>query len=109
MPLVRRIPKRGFNNKRHSKTFAPVNLASLNQFENGARIDLATLKEAGFAKGRWDGIKILGGGQLEKRLTVCAQAFSAAAKGKIEELGGCCELAAAPPRNRRHGGAINKA
>lgn len=93
MPLIRRMPKRGFNNKRHATVYLPVNLAALNAFEEGARVDEAALRSLGFANGKADGIKILGSGELTKRLTVSAHAFSASAKAKIESLGGVCEVA----------------
>src|SRR5690349_18052706 len=92
MPLIRRIPKRGFNNARHTTRYLPVNLEALNQFEDGARIDAAALHAAGLANGKSAGIKILGDGELTKKLTVSAHAFSAAAKAKIEAKGGACEL-----------------
>src|SRR3982751_38847 len=80
MPLIRRIPKRGFNNKRHGTRYVPVNLTDLNQFEDGARIDVAALEKAGLANGRSDGVKILGTGDLTRKLTVSANAFSASAR-----------------------------
>jgi large subunit ribosomal protein L15 len=92
MPLIRRIPKRGFNNTRHGIRYIPVNLEALNAFDDGARIDEAALRGRGLANGRGDGIKILGTGELKKKLTVQAQAFSASARTKIEGLGGVCEL-----------------
>ena len=95
MPLIRRIPKRGFNNARHATRYLPVNLESLNQFEDGARVDEAALRAVGLAKGRASGIKILGDGELKKKLTVSAHAFSASAKTRIEALGGVCEIAGA--------------
>jgi large subunit ribosomal protein L15 len=94
MPLIRRIPKRGFNNTRHGTSYLPVNLQDLNQFDDGARIDEATLRAAGLANGRSDGVKILGNGELTKKLTVTAHAFSASAKSKIEAKGGTCEIIA---------------
>src|ERR1051325_6789859 len=90
MPLIRRIPKRGFNNTRFGTRYLPVNLETLNQFEEGARVDEAALRNAGLANGH-DGIKILGDGELTRKLTVCAHAFSASAKTKIEAKGGACE------------------
>ena len=97
MPLIRRIPKRGFNNKRHATTYIPINLESLNQFENGAAVSLEVLKKSGLANGPGNGIvKILGDGELTKKLTVTAHAFSASAKTKIEKLGGTVELIAKP-------------
>lgn len=94
MPLIRRIPKRGFNNARHGTTYIPVNLDSLNVFEDGARVDIAALKSVGLANGRADGIKILGTGEVTKKLIVSAHAFSASAKAKIEAKGGSCEVIA---------------
>ncbi len=91
MPLIRRIPKRGFNNARHTTRYIPVNLEVLNRFEDGARVDEAALRSVGLANGRAEGIKILGGGDLKKKLTVCAHAFSAVARARIEGLGGSCE------------------
>lgn len=92
MPLIRRIPKRGFNNARHATVYLPVNLESLNQFEDGARVDAAILRKAGLANGKSAGIKILGVGELTRKLTVAAEAFSASAKAKIEAKGGSCEV-----------------
>jgi len=94
MPLIRRIPKRGFNNARFATVYLPVNLESLNDFEDGARVDEAMLRSAGLASGKSDGIKILGDGELTKKLTVCASAFSASARAKIEAKGGKCEVVA---------------
>jgi len=92
MPLIRRIPKRGFNNKRHTISYLPVNLEELNCFDDGARVDEAVLRSAGLANGRAAGVKILGDGDLTKKLTVSAHAFSASARAKIEAKGGICEL-----------------
>jgi len=94
MPLIRRIPKRGFNNARHTTRYVPVNLDSLNQFEDGARVDEAALRTAGLANGPSSGVKILGGGELSRKLTVSAHAFSASARSKIEAKGGSCEVIA---------------
>ena len=94
MPLIRRIPKRGFNNVRFKTQYIPVNISSLNRFENGTRVDEALLRQVGVANGRADGVKILGDGQLTRKLTVCAHAFSGSARAKIEALGGACELVA---------------
>ena len=91
MPLIRRIPKRGFNNARHATRYLPVNLNALNQFDDGSRVDEATLRKAGLANGRRLGIKILGGGELTRKLSVSAHAFSASARAKIEAKGGTCE------------------
>ena len=92
MPLIRRIPKRGFNNARHTIRYLPVNLESLNQFEDGTRVDESVLREAGLANGRSAGIKILGTGDLTRKLTIIAHAFSASARTKIEARGGSCEV-----------------
>jgi len=94
MPLIRRIPKRGFNNVRHGTALLPVNVGDLNVFEAGARVDETALRSVGLAKGRADGIKILGEGELSKKLVVSASAFSASAKAKIEKAGGTCEVVA---------------
>jgi large subunit ribosomal protein L15 len=94
MPLIRRIPKRGFNNVRFGVKYVPINLESLNQFNDGARVDEAALRQAGLANGPIKLIKILGDGDLTKKLTVVAHAFSATAKAKIEKVGDACELIA---------------
>ena len=96
MPLIRRIPKRGFNNTRHGTRYLPVNLEALNRFEDGSRVDESSLKSLGLANGRAHGIKILGDGELTRKLTVSAHAFSASAKAKIEAKGGTCEVVAPP-------------
>jgi large subunit ribosomal protein L15 len=92
LPLIRRIPKRGFNNARFTTYYLPVNLGDLEQFEDGATVDEAVLRGAGLANGKSDGIKILAQGELNKKLTVRASAFSASARKRIEELGGACEV-----------------
>ncbi len=92
MPLIRRMPKRGFNNTRFATQYLPVNLEALNRFDDGARVDEEALRKAGLANGPADGIKILGDGELTKKLTVSAHAFSAKAKAQIESRGGTCEL-----------------
>lgn len=94
MPLIRRIPKRGFNNTRFKVVYLPVNLTVLNRFSDGEVVDAAVLRKAGLANGKSDGIKILGLGKLERRLTVKAKAFSASAKAAIENLGGVAEVIA---------------
>lgn len=93
MPLIRRIPKRGFNNTRFGTRYIPVNVAELNAFDEGARVDEAAIKAAGLANGPGDGVKILGTGELTKKLSVSVSAFSASAKTKIEAKGGTCEIA----------------
>lgn len=93
MPFIRRIPKRGFNNASHTIQYLPVNLDALNEFEDGARVDEAALRSLGLAKGSAAGIKILGRGELKKKLTVSVHAYSASAKAAIEAKGGTCEIA----------------
>src|SRR5262245_56486661 len=103
MPLIRRIPKRGFNNTRHTVDYVAVNVESLNQFNDGARVDVEALRKAGLANGPVKRIKILGDGDLTRKLTVAAHAFSASAKAKIEGKGGACEVVSlrpAAPANR---------
>jgi large subunit ribosomal protein L15 len=90
MRLVRRIPKRGFNNAAHRLVLLPVNVAALAQFENGTEVTEATLRAAGLVKGEADGVKILGEGDLARKLTVKAHGFSASARSKIEGAGGAC-------------------
>lgn len=92
MPLIRRIPKRGFNNARHATSYLAVNIESLNVFKDGERVDVEQLRRQGLANGRTDGIKILGDGELSKKLIVSAHAFSASARAKIEAKGGTCEI-----------------
>jgi large subunit ribosomal protein L15 len=94
MPLIRRIPKRGFNNARHTLRYVAVNLDSLNQFDDGASIDIEIMRKAGLANGPVRRIKILGDGDLAKKLVVRAHAFSASARAKIEAKGGSCEVVA---------------
>ena len=91
MPLYRRIPKRGFTN-RNSKTIIGINLSALEVFENDTVVTVETLIEQGIVKNPRDGVKILGNGELTKKLTVKANAFSASAKEKIEALGGNAEV-----------------
>ena len=92
MPLIRRIPKRGFNNARHTVRYLPVNLEMLNRFDDGARVDEAALRGEGLANGKISRIKVLGDGELTKKLIVQAHAFSKSAQSKIEAKGGSCEL-----------------
>ena len=91
MPLYRRIPKRGFTN-RNSKEIIAINLGALEVFENDTVVSVETLIEAGIVKNPRDGVKILGNGELTKKLTVQADAFSASAAAKIEALGGKAEV-----------------
>src|SRR5271169_1884788 len=97
MPLIRRIPKRGFNNTRFGTRYLAVNVGELERFDNGARVDETALRSAGLANGRASGVKILGEGELTKKLTVSAHAFSASARTKIEAKGGACEVVGAKP------------
>ena len=92
MPLIRRLPKRGFSNVQHATKYVGVNVSSLAQFDEGATVDFDLLAKAGLVNGPSDGAKILGQGDLSKKLTVKAQAFSASAKAKIEGAGGTCEV-----------------
>ena len=96
-PLLRRIPKRGFNNARFTVDYIAVNVGDLNKFDDGARVDEAALRAVGLANGRGDGVKILGDGELTKKLTVSAHAFSASARTKIEAKGGACEVVGSKP------------
>lgn len=91
MPLYRRIPKRGFTN-RNTKEIVSINVSVLERFDDGAAVDVNTLIEAGIVKNPRDGVKILGNGELTKKLNVKANAFSASAKEKIESLGGTAEV-----------------
>ena len=91
MPLQRRVPKRGFNNI-FATEYATVNVAALDAFEDGAVVDAAALIEKGLIKKEYDGVKVLGNGELTKKLTVKATAFSATAKDKIVAAGGKYEV-----------------
>ena len=91
MPLYRRLPKRGFKN-RNSKEIVAVNISVLENFDNDAVVSVDTLIERGIVKNPRDGVKILGNGELTKKLTVQANAFSASSKEKIEALGGKAEV-----------------
>ena len=91
MPLYRRLPKRGFTN-RNSKTIVGINVSALERFENDTVVTVETLIEAGIVKNPRDGVKILGNGEISKKLTVKASAFSETAKEKIEAAGGKAEV-----------------
>jgi large subunit ribosomal protein L15 len=91
MPLYRRLPKRGFK-CRNSKEIIGINVSALERFENDSVVSIETLLEAGIIKNTADGVKILGNGELTKKLTVQANAFSAGAVEKIEALGGKAEV-----------------
>ncbi|MBE6636682.1 MAG: 50S ribosomal protein L15 [Ruminococcaceae bacterium] len=91
IPLYRKLPKRGFKN-RFATEYTTVNISALNRFEDGAVVDYETLLSAGIARKAADGLKVLGNGTVEKKLTVRAAAFTATAKEKIEAAGGKCEV-----------------
>ncbi len=91
MPLYRRLPKRGFTD-RNSKEIVAINVSALERFDNDAVITVDALMEAGIVKNPRDGVKILGNGELTKKLTVRVQAFSESAKAKIEAAGGSVEV-----------------
>ena len=91
MPLARRIPKRGFNNIFASK-YATVNVSDLNKFKDGTEVDTELLIASGLIKKAYDGVKILGNGELTSQLTVKAAKFSASAKEKIDKAGGKAEV-----------------
>lgn len=97
MPLIRRIPKRGFNNARFATQYIAVNVGDLNKFEDGARVDEAALRAVGLANGRSDGVKILGTGELTKKLVVVVSAISGSARTKIEARGGSVEIVSRKP------------
>ena len=91
MPLYRRIPKRGFKNI-NSKEIVGINVSVLERFDNDSTVSVETLMETGIIKNPQDGVKILGNGELTKKLNVKANAFSEGAKAKIEAVGGTCEV-----------------
>ena len=92
LPLYRKLPKRGFNNYRFGKQYTIVNVDALNRFEDGAVVDADALLAAGVISKVLDGIKVLGEGEVAKKITVKAAVFSAAAKEKIEAVGGKTEV-----------------
>ena len=91
LPLYRKLPKRGFNNK-FATVYSIVNVEQLNAFEDGAVVDLAALTEKKIVRKEFDGLKVLGRGEITKKLTVKAKIFSASAKEKIEAAGGKVEV-----------------
>ena len=91
-PLYRRLPKKGFSNYEFKTTYATINVSDLNRFENGTVVSPALLKEVGLIKNQLDGIKVLGNGKLEKKLTVQAHKFSKTAVEKIEKSGSKIEV-----------------
>ncbi|MBV9126946.1 MAG: 50S ribosomal protein L15 [Verrucomicrobia bacterium] len=92
MPLIRRLPKRGFNNAEFKKKIATVNLDDLDQLDAGATVNEASLRAAGLARGNFDGLKVLGRGTLTKKLSIEADFVSAGAREKIESAGGSVTL-----------------
>ena len=108
MPLIRRIPKRGFNNSAFATRYITVNLDSLNRFEEGATVDEAALRSVGLANGRLERIKILGDGELTRKLVIKAHAFSASAREKIQKLGGTCDVIGAKPAEEKPAEAKGK-
>lgn len=92
LPLYRRLPKRGFSNHMFKTRYAVINIADLNRFENGTVVTPALLKDAGIIKNAQDGIKVLGNGKLEKKLTIQASKFSTSALEKIKEAGSKAEV-----------------
>lgn len=91
MPLARRLPKRGFHNI-FAKKVAEVNVGDLNRFDAGATVTAETLVEAGMLRGRFDLLKVLGNGELDRKLTVVANGFSKGARAKIEQAGGTAQV-----------------
>ena len=92
LPLFRRLPKRGFSNAKFKTVYAVINLSDLNKFEDGAIVTPEILKEMGILKNQLDGVKVLGNGKLEKKLTVKAHRFSKTAIEAIEKMGGKAEV-----------------
>ena len=92
LPLYRRIPKRGFTNAKFKTVYATINVEDLNKFENGTVVNSALLKDTGLLKKQCDGVKVLGNGKLEKKLTIQANKFSASALEKIKEAGSKAEV-----------------
>ena len=92
LPLYRRLSKRGFNNYNFQTVYATVNVSDLERFKEGTEVTVALLKEVGLVNKELDGVKILGNGELTKKLTVKANKFSETAKQKIENVGGTTEV-----------------
>ena len=92
IPTYRRLPKRGFDNSRFATKYAIINIGDLNVFEDGTVINIVTLVENGMISKVYDGLKVLGDGELTKKLTIQAKIFSASAKAKIEAAGGKAEV-----------------
>jgi large subunit ribosomal protein L15 len=102
MPLYRRFPKRGFTNARFQKDWAIVNVGDLDHLDANSTVDMAALKKARLVVGTFDGVRILGDGDLTKKLTVKADHFTKSAKEKIEKAGGSCELIPPPKKPVRN-------
>jgi large subunit ribosomal protein L15 len=102
MPLFRRIPKRGFSHETWDKKYHVVNVGDLEAFDDGAVVDHAALREAGLANGPRDGVRVLGGGELTKKLTVKAHHFSKSAQEKITAKGGTTEIVPGPKKPVRN-------
>lgn len=100
MPLQRRLPKVGFNNI-FATRFAPVNLEDLSVFPAGTTVDEAALRQARVVRGHWDGVKILGGGELDRPLTLKVSAISASAREKVEKAGGSVDVLPRPQKGPR--------
>ena len=92
LPLYRRIPKRGFTNAKFKTVYAVINLTDLNRFEDGTVVTPALLKDTGIVKKQLDGVKVLGNGKLEKKITIQANKFSTSALEKIKEAGSKAEV-----------------
>lgn len=101
-PIHRTFPKRGFSNATWAKEFAEVNVGDFDRFDTGATIDMAALKAKRVLTGTWDGLRVLGTGEVTKKLTVRAEHFSASAKQKIEAAGGTVEVIPAPKKPTRN-------
>ena len=110
MPLYRRFPKRGFSNATWQKSYAVVNVGDLEQFDANSTVNLAALKAKRLVVGTFDGVRVLGDGELTKKLTVKAVHFSKSAEAKITKAGGTCEKLAGPkPVKRNKMGSKKKA
>ena len=102
MPLIRRLPKRGFNNAAFHRRYAIVNLSDLNDFKSGSVVNEESLRAANLVRGKFDGIKILGGGELKHGLTIEAEKVSASAREKIEKAGGSISEVKTPGADGAH-------
>ena len=101
-PIHRRFPKRGFSNATWANVNAEVNVGDLEAYDNGATVDLASLDDKRIVQGKFDGLRVLGEGELTKKLTIKANHFTKSAQAKIEAKGGKCELIAAPKKPVRN-------